>query len=232
MSTTDLGALYAASRHRMTDLFMSSSAEDHELPCPATPEWKVRDVLAHVRGITEDVRTGNLEGVTTDPWTAAQVKRHSDTSVADLLDGWTADASLLEAVLSSEHGVNVARAVIDVHTHEADVRGALGRVAPLTDEFAAWGLAAVLEGVIAGITAAGLAPVRVVTDEGDELGPADATVVLRAPRYELFRATLGRRSAAQVAAFDWSGTDPTPYLPHLFLFGPRTTDLVEAHRPG
>ncbi len=206
---------------------MSSPAGAHDQPCPATPGWRVRDVLAHVRGIAEDVRTGNLTGVATDPWTAAQVERHRATSVLDLIEGWSADAVQLEAILSSPQGEAVGRAVIDVHTHEADVRGALGRVAPLTDEFAAWGVAAIVDGMLGGITAAGLAPVRLVTDEGDELGPADAEVVMRAPRYEVFRAALGRRSAAQVAAFDWSGTDPAPYLPHLFLFGPRDTDLVE-----
>ncbi len=225
--SVDLGELYAASRHRITDLVMSSPADAFGMPCPATPEWNVHDVVAHLRGITEDTRTGNLDGVATDPWTAAQVARHRDTSISELLAGWSQDAPLLESFLSSPAGGGAARAVIDVHTHEADLRSALGRVAPLPDEFARWAMPALTEGFLASAAAAGLPSLRIVTDEGDEMGSDDADVTLRVGRYELFRAVLGRRSIAQVAAFDWGGADGAAFAAHLFVFGPRELDLTE-----
>ena len=225
----DLGELYAASRYRITDLIMSSPEDVGDWPCPATPAWSVHDVVAHLRGITEDVRNGNVAAAGTDPWTAAQVARHRDRGVRELLSEWGDDAPLLESVLSSPQGDAVSRAVIDVYTHEADVRGAVGRPADLPDPFGAWVMLA-LEGHIAEMArASGSPPIRIETTEGDEVGRADAVVVLRAGRFELFRALLGRRSASQVAAMDWGGADATPYLDHFFVFGPRPTDLIEDH---
>ena len=60
------------------------------------------------------------------------------------------------------------------------------------------------------------------------IGEADDPVVLRASAWELFRATLGRRSAAQIAALDWSGTDdPAAYVEPMVIFGPAAADVVE-----
>lgn len=225
---TDLGELYAAARHRITDLVLSSPAEAAAAACPATPEWNVHDVLAHCRGITEDVRLGNIAGAGTDPWTAEQVTRHRDTSIADLIAGWSADAPLLESVLSSPGGDAVSRVVIDVHTHEADIRAALGRPQPLTDEFIEWALPALCAGLFDSVAAAGLAPLAVVATDAGTYGPADAAVTVTTSAFELFRARLGRRSRNQVWDYDWGGADPTPYLEHFFIFGPRPTELVEA----
>ena len=83
------------------------------------------------------------------------------------------------------------------------------------------------DGFLASATNAGLPSLRIVTDEGDELGPSVADVTLRVSRYELFRAMLGRRSAGQVALFDWGGVNGSAYATHLFVFGPRELDLTE-----
>ncbi len=225
--STDLGGLYAAARGRITSILADLPADEVERVCPATPQWNVHDVLAHLRGITEDVRTGNLDGVTTDPWTDAQVQRHRQTSMADLLAGWDADAPLVEAVLSAPGGEAVQRAVFDVHAHEADLRGALGLPGVLPDEFGAWATPIFAQSFIATANERGLPAAQIITLEGDHVGAPDAPTVLRVSRFELFRSQLGRRSAAQVAAYDWGSTDPSPYIEHYFVFGPRPDDLVE-----
>jgi uncharacterized protein (TIGR03083 family) len=225
--STDLGALYAAARGRITEISCDLSDDAVGQRCPATPEWTVHEVLAHLRGVTEDVRAGNLEGVATDPWTAAQVERHRRSSTAALLEGWAEDSPILESVLSSPMGETAARAVFDVHAHEADLRGALGLASSLPTEFAEWAVPIMLQGFVTGVQESELANVAVVTPEGDRIGPADAPVVLRADHFELFRSILGRRSRAQVAAYDWGTADPLPYLDRYFVFGPRTSDLVE-----
>lgn len=226
----DLGELYAASRYRITDLMMSSQSEV-DRPCPATPAWTVREVVCHVRGVTEDVRLGNVAGAATDPWTADQVRRHRGTDITTLLDDWADDAPMLEALLSSPHGAAAARAVIDVNAHEADVRGALDHVVELPDPFGEWAMETFSSHINDSMVAAGLAPIRIETSQGDVLGSADADVVLKVGRYELFRALLGRRSPAQVLAYDWGGADGTPYLEQFFVFGPRETDLIEVPVP-
>jgi len=229
--SVDLGSLYASSRWRITDLLTTlPTTIDHpaaDVPCPATPGWNVHDVVAHLRGVTEDVRTGNLDGVATDPWTSAQVERHRDDSLPQLLEDWATDAVPFEEFLSGPHGGGGARAVLDVHTHEVDILAAVGVRHPLPQEFGDWVLPVVTGGLIDGSAAAGLAPLCVVTDEGDVLGGEDAPVVLRVGRFELFRGITGRRSPAQVRGWDWGGVDPTPYLAHFYVLGPREDDLVE-----
>ena len=225
--SVDLGALYAAARGRITGVLDGAGPEVGSVPCPATPGWTVHDVVAHLRGITGDARVGNLDGVATDAWTAAQVERHRDDPLSRLLLDWAVDAEPFEAFLSGPHGAGAARAVIDVHAHEHDMCGALGVSATLPDAFARWGLAALVDGFNERVSTAGLSAVCVRTDEGDALGPADAPVALAVSRVELFRSMLGRRAATQVAAFDWRGADPTLFLPHFFVFIPRMDPLIE-----
>jgi hypothetical protein len=49
---------------------------------------------------------------------------------------------------------------------------------------------------------------------------------LRASDFELLRAVMGRRSRAQLLALGWDA-DAEPYVDHLHVFGPATTDGVE-----
>ena len=226
-SAVDLGALYSAARHRIVDLIASSPPRSLDQICAATPDWTVHDVIAHLRGICEDVRTGNMDGVTTDPWTAAQVARHRDTPMADLLTGWAEDAPLIEGFLSSPDGASAYRAVFDIATHEADLRGELQRTSCLENELGSYLMRQLVPNQIANAADLSLASLRVETDEGDFFGAMDASTVLRASRFELFRALSGRRSRAQAMAFNWSCEDPSAYVDSMFIFGPRRTDLVE-----
>ena len=115
----DLGATYRTSRLRIADLVDDTVADR---PVPATPAWPVHDVVAHLAGVMHDVATGNLEGVTTDPWTAAQVERARGKSVTQVIDEWAGGAPAFEQFLSSADGVNASAAVFDVHAHETDLR--------------------------------------------------------------------------------------------------------------
>jgi uncharacterized protein (TIGR03083 family) len=221
----DLGRYYADCRRRLGALVDDSVAE---VPVPATPEWTVHDVLAHLRGVPEDVLAGNMDGVTTDPWTAAQVERGRAKSVAQLVDEWNRDAPIVEGFLSTPDGWSAVRAVVDVHTHEADVCGALGRRPDVPDGPSRLLFELLSANVVDGAAEAGLPLVRVVSTVGDACGPADAPVTLTVDRHELVRAVLGRRSLEQIAAFDWSGCDdPMRYARAMVVFGPRTEPLVD-----
>ncbi|MEY2523943.1 MAG: hypothetical protein QOJ66_2508 [Ilumatobacteraceae bacterium] len=197
--TIDLGAIYWASRLRIADLVDDTVADR---PVPATPAWQVHAVVAHLAGVMHDITTGNLEGVTTDPWTAAQVERARGKSVAQVIDEWANGATAFEQFLSSPDGANASAAVFDVHAHETDLRSALGLAPELSDEVISWLGTSMREAFDRQIAAAGLPPVTI--DVSD---------------FELFRGRLGRRTADQVCAFDWSA-DPAPYLDTFFVFGP------------
>ena len=70
---TDYAQTYGALRSRVSDLVRGADEEHLERHTPAAPEWRVRDVVAHLSGITADINAGNLDGVATDAWTARQV---------------------------------------------------------------------------------------------------------------------------------------------------------------
>ena len=71
----DLGASYRAARLRIADL-VNDNLGDRQVP--ATPDWSVHDVVSHLYGVMTDVSSGNLDGVATPVWTAAQVQRCRD----------------------------------------------------------------------------------------------------------------------------------------------------------
>ena len=167
----------------------------------ATPLWTVHDVVAHMAGVMEDVRTGNMEGVTTDPWTAAQVGRGRSKLMSELLDQWARDAVGPEAFLSTPEGAAYFRAVVDVMTHLADLLTAFGRPVDLPPEFLSW-----------------ITPQLIEAFKDEAKAHGLPLVDVEAPDFEVFRGRLGRRTEAEVRAFAWSA-NPAPYLDTWFIFG-------------
>lgn len=209
--SVDLGEMYRAARLRIGALV---SDEVGALPVPATPLWNVHDVMAHLAGVTEDVRTGNMEGVTTDPWTAAQVERGRSKTVAELVAMWDEYAHLIEGFLSSPDGPSAFRAVLDVHTHEADLLNALGRPVDLPAAFLTWMTPLLQADFAEQVAAAGLPPVSVAASD-----------------LQWFRGRLGRRTVAEVCSYGWSA-DPAPFLDHWFVFGRAERSLGETSSDG
>ena len=61
---------YRALRERVSELVRAADPTALDAVAPATPEWRVRDVFAHMVGVNSDIVSGTLAGVGTDPWTA------------------------------------------------------------------------------------------------------------------------------------------------------------------
>lgn len=202
----DLGQLYHQGRLRITDLV---SDQESDRPVAATPLWTVHDVVAHMAGVMEDVRTGNMEGVTTDPWTAAQIERGRSKSVSDLLDQWARDAVGPEMFLSTPEGAPYFRAVVDVMTHLADLLTAFGRPVDLPPEFMSW-----------------ITPLLIETFNQEATSDGLPLVEVEAPDFEVFRGRLGRRTETEVRSFEWS-VNPEPYLDTWFIFGRAEATLGE-----
>lgn len=221
----DLAGLYLATRDRIVGIVSGLGPAEEAVQVPATPEWNVHDVMAHLVGITEDALSGNMEGAPGDTWTAAQVARGKDRTLADLLAAWEANAPAVASVLPAA-GELAIPAVLDIATHEQDLRGALGRPGARDNDVVRFAVPYLVEGWPAQLAAAGLPGVRVVTELGAFGEGEGAAVTLHASSWELFRGFFGRRSLAQVRAWSWDG-DPGPVLDHFFVFGPATADLTE-----
>jgi hypothetical protein len=110
--------------------------------------------------------------------------------------------------------------VVDLTTHEQDLRGALGRPGARESDELLWAFARVAERTVSGV------PGLRIEAGGAVYGPADATSVLRGEPFELYRAFLGRRSEAQLRALDWEHGPPED-LGGLTRFGPAVVDVIE-----
>ena len=218
---TDLARIYGETRQRVASLVAGLTDAELETRTPACPAWTVRDVVAHLAAIPEDAASGRLSGIPTDDFTASQVARLGRLPVADVLARWAAAAPDFEESIAAHE---VWPAVIDVASHEQDIRGALGKpgardcaaVRACTPRLLDW-----LEVPV---------PVRIITEDGEYLagsGTAETDELkLTTSRFEAFRWRMGRRSRGQIAALAWSA-DPAPVLDHLAVFGPADHDVIE-----
>ena len=207
--TIDLGELYRGAHSRISEL-VSGHGVDPTLRVPATPEWTVHSVVAHVSGIAADASSGNMEGAPGEAWTAAQVARGAGRTIAEMVEEWETTGPLIEGFLSSPAGEAAAAAVMDIHTHEADVRQALNLPAGVPEEFLAWAGATLRRSFAEQVAAAGLPPVEVTASD-----------------FEWFRGRLGRRTVGEVRAYGWPA-DAEPYLDTFFIFGRATASLGDA----
>ena len=70
--------------------------------------------------------------------------------------------------------------------------------------------------------------VRFVSERGDEIGgTGDIHVTVRAPYFELFRATTGRRTAAEIERFGWEPAPDVTCIIAAPFFTIRTESLGE-----
>ncbi|HKR67356.1 MAG TPA: maleylpyruvate isomerase N-terminal domain-containing protein [Streptosporangiaceae bacterium] len=116
----DLARLYRETRLRVMNLVAGLTDPELDIRTPACPAWTVRDIVAHLTAIPEDAASGRLKGIPTDEFTAGQVARLGGLPVAEVLARWAAAAADFEAAIAAHE---VWPAVIDVASHEQDIRG-------------------------------------------------------------------------------------------------------------
>lgn len=209
---------YHDARLRVAALVEGLPPQERAAPVPACPGWAVRDVVAHLAGVAEDAVAGRLRGLPTEAQTARQVGRCRGLSCEVVLERWAQAAPGFEKRIAA---AQIWPAVIDVLSHEQDIRGAIGR--PGARDTPAVG--AVTDRLLRFTP-----PVPLIVEVEDatfRLGdPAHDALTLRTGRWEVLRWRMGRRSRAQLAAMDWSA-DPAAVLDHLAVFGPAAADVVE-----
>lgn len=215
----ELGALYAATRARIAAAAREATADELDVLTPGCPAWTVRDVLAHVTGVAVDVANGNAAGAGTDGWTARQVADRRGRSVDELLSEWEEAAPAVETFLDQFPDAT-RRLVIDVATHEQDMRGALRRPGGTDSGAFDFALQQYVYALDRRLRADGVAALAVRAGNQEwTIGEGEPGAALRAPNpLALFRALAGRRSVSQVRAYAWEG-DPEPYLARLSPFG-------------
>lgn len=223
----DAGALYADGRGRIAGLVRDLDDEVAAGPVPTCPDWRVKDVLAHVVGVCADVLAGNLVGVASDPWTEAQVAPRRKHPVGEMLQEWEELAPQVEAMTGMFPERMAEQLVLDLTTHEHDLRTALGHPGERDSDGVRTGATFLVEVALQNaFREMGLAPLRICAGGREwTVGGDDAGVTLEVSSFELMRAFTGRRSAEQIRSLAWTG-NPLPYLP-AFSFGPFAMSSVD-----
>ena len=172
----ELGDVYRAGRQRITEVVRGLPPETLDKTVPACPEWTVKDTLAHLSGVCADIVNGNIEGVATDPWTAAQVAARKDWPLDQLLEEWDQMASQVEPIVQFFPGRVGSQFILDMSTHEADIRHAVGAPGARDTENVDIAVRMMVEtGFAASVAKRGLPPLEVVAgDHRWVLGAADA----------------------------------------------------------
>ena len=209
---------YRALRERVSVIVRQADPAALDALAPATPEWRVRDVLAHMVGVNTDILTGTLDGVASDAWTAAQVATRHDWPIEQMLEEWAESAGAVEAN-APLLGPAVGQWLYDACTHEHDVRQALGAPGARDSGAVAIGFEWGTDRLAAGLTLHTEAGVK-------DVGAGEPRTGVHASRFEIVRAMTGRRSAAQIEAYGWDGPARPEHLV-LGIFTLRADDFVE-----
>ena len=173
---------YSELRTRVSDLMRSITSEQAQTIVPHCPQWTVKDCLAHMIGVPEDVINGQMDGVATDAWTDRQVQRHARDSVEDLLAIWDTNAPMFNKILPNIPQPIISQFMFDQTTHEHDIRAALSK--PGARESMA---VAVAEGFLR----------NTLAKNGD---PAIASMATHEVYgFEFLRTLSGRRSRVQIS---------------------------------
>ena len=199
------------------------SEHDWATPVPCTPLWTARELLSHVTGVPDDGLAGRLDGPATEPWTASQVERNAEFGVDELLERFEQQYEIFGAAIES---MGEERPAYDCHSHEHDLRHALGR--PGNRESMV-----IVDCSNAMVASLAEVSVSIAIDFGGgdvvNTGHGDAAVSIAMSRFEMFRSRLGRRSREQVRSLPWDGDDAAieTVLDSWFLFGPSVDSIVE-----
>ena len=119
-----ISKLYIEAYESFMEFARTLSDDEWATAMQCTPEWTVREVLSHVAGVPDDGLAGRLDGFPSEPWTAAQIERNRDCSIAELLDRWDVQAADFASAIEA---MGEVRPAFDCHTHEHDIRQAIGR---------------------------------------------------------------------------------------------------------
>jgi uncharacterized protein (TIGR03083 family) len=193
---TDWGEVYRANVDAVCALVVTLRAEDLSRVVPATPDWTVHDVLAHLAGSPADLLAGRMDDAPSPAWTARHVDERAARSVDELAAELKGSVDPLVATLEGNDSPAI---VWNCAVHHADLHEALGLGAPPE---AMW---------------------RPVLDAiAPRMLGENAAAVDDVPAYELFRAIFSRRSRTQMTGWGTS-LDPAA-LEGLCIFGPREDD--------
>ncbi|GHB10277.1 MULTISPECIES: maleylpyruvate isomerase family mycothiol-dependent enzyme [Streptomyces] len=203
---------YRRTRENITGL-VTRTPDTAAAGVPACPDWTVRDLIGHLVHICESfvalednqIDLGPAEGV----------------DLPGLLDRWDAlDSELREAL---DHTPELRRRImlLDVFSHEMDLRVGLGEtVAPSGHPAFPGALDLATMGFGLALHGGNLPALRIDTPERDwVVGEGAPVATVHGQAFDVFRSLTGRRTRHQIEDLRWSGDPSVTWMP-AFAWGP------------
>ena len=200
-TSVDAAALYEDLRQELIGVVRVAGDEGLDRTVAASPAWRVRDVLAHVTGITYDLNRQDLAGDTD-----RQVARHRDDPVEVVIAEWDREAPAFEEGLRLFGYELGSHFVADLHAHLQDVRTTLGLARHDDLPTVLVALDFYLDDLDQALRADEGGSITITAgEEVHVVGSGPPAATLTAAPFEVLRALSGRRSLAQIEGLDWSG---------------------------
>jgi hypothetical protein len=114
---------YVQVRGRVEGLIFAAGPDELVRVVPSCPEWRVRDLLAHVVSMPAAIGAGRKPSGEINGWLAELVDERAEQPVDLLLEEWHRLDDVLRALLAGPAGLLFP----DLAVHEHDLRGALGK---------------------------------------------------------------------------------------------------------
>jgi uncharacterized protein (TIGR03083 family) len=211
---------YAETRASLLELLSGLSDEQLALPVPATPGWNVMDVTSHLTGVARSFATGKFEGSPGPAWTDGHVTTRRSRDLNTVLDEWDGYLGVLEEMINAGQADAPVR---DIWCHEQDIRGAL-KIPGNRDGAAATLCMKTVRAVPRLLAETDLTVPTLIVD-GEVMVEGEGPT-MKIDAYLAARVMFGRRSAAQIAALDWSDP-PGAIAEAMTIFGPSETDIFD-----
>lgn len=231
MAKHALADTYRAEREELLALASTLGEDQAGVKTSACPAWSIKDVYAHLAGISSDILVGNTEGAATEAWADGHVAARLEHSLAQVLDEWGTAGSGVSEIMDEAGELFPFQLFVDQWTHGWDIRAAIGDVAAATpdmstyeyflDEFFA-NMQRRIPGDLPGLELS-LAGRNFVMGNEPAIGTLDMSL------FEYARISMGRRSRAQLDELPWpqAVSDPAPYIDVLVVWSVNSADVVD-----
>lgn len=218
-------------RLRLLALAEELTEADGSIRTTACPAWSVKDVYAHLAGISTDILSGNTAEAATEAWADGQVTDRREKTLAEVVEEWRTAGAEVSGLMEQMGQAFPLELFVDQWTHEWDVRSALGPRAAAQPDNSIYEHYFDEFGAIIGADAGGLGTLTVeVNGRSFSIGDGEPVGTLALSMFEFARITMGRRSIAQLEKLRWPVDDYEPYLSHLVRWSVADRDVVDPAR--
>ncbi|MER7707813.1 maleylpyruvate isomerase family mycothiol-dependent enzyme [Kitasatospora sp. NPDC097605] len=211
--------VYRRSREAITAL-VAGLPDPAAVGVPACPDWSVRDLIGHLVHICESFVALEDNQIDLGPL--------ADVPVAGLLDRWSGLDGELPAALDRSPELRRRILLLDVFSHEVDLRLGLDASAePAAHPAFDGALDLTTMGFGLAVHGGGLPALRIETPGRSwVVGEGEPAGTVRGAAVDVFRSLSGRRTRAQIEGLEWSG-EPAGRWAEAFAWGPFAPPAAE-----